>query len=364
MAEDRLDAEAVLGSAQCDQTAAQPDLQSIGISILKKYGVRRAEDNRRSAIQLVTTAAPFAVMMGAMVLSLQFSYWVTLLLAVPTAGLLVRLFIFQHDCGHGSFFTSRLANDTLGRLISIFTLTPYEHWKRSHAMHHATSGNLDSRGQGDVPTLTVNEYLAMSPLKRLGYRIFRNPVFMIMIGVPINFIFLQRVPMGGDIRVPAAWRSIVVLNLMLLAVFGGAMIALGVKTVLLVYLPVIILASSIGGWLFFVQHQFEDTYWRRKENWDFHQSAMAGSSYYVMPRILHWFTGNIGLHHIHHMCSRIPNHRLHECGKEFPELNDFAKQITLRDSLDCWKYSLYDEENGAMIGFRNLETRGAETSPS
>lgn len=346
------------------QTAGGPDLQAIGISVLKKYGVRRADDNRRSAIQVMTTVVLFFAMLGAMFAALKISYWLSLLLALPTAGLLVRLFIFQHDCGHGSFFTSRLANDMLGRVISVFTLTPYEHWKKSHAMHHATSGNLDSRGHGDVPTLTVHEYLNMSPLKRLGYRIFRNPIFMIMIGVPINFVFLQRVPMGSDIRNRAAWRSILALNLMMLVVFGGAMALLGVKTVLILYLPVIILASSIGGWLFFVQHQFEDTYWRRKEDWDFHQSAMAGSSYYVLPRILQWFTGNIGLHHIHHMCSRIPNHRLSDCSEEFPELNDISKKITLRESLDCWKYSLYDEDNGAMVGFREIQNRRAVTAPS
>lgn len=344
------------------RAADGPDLQAIGISVLKKYGVRRVDDNRRSAIQVVTTVVLFFAMLGAMVAALAISYWITLALALPTAGLLVRLFIFQHDCGHGSFFTSRTANDMLGRVISIFTLTPYEHWKKSHAMHHATSGNLDSRGQGDVPTLTVNEYLNMSPLKRLGYRIFRNPVFMILIGVPINFVFLQRVPMGSDIRNRAAWRSILALNLMMFAVFGGAMAVLGVKTVLIVYLPVIILASSIGGWLFFVQHQFEDSYWRRKDDWDFHQSAMAGSSYYVLPRILQWFTGNIGLHHIHHMCSRIPNHRLSECSEEFPELNDIAKKITLRESLDCWKYSLFDEDNNAMVGFRDIRNRRAATA--
>lgn len=364
MEEDHVRGRARVESQSVKQTADGPDLQAIGIDVLKKYGVRRAEDNRRSAIQLVTTFTPFVVMLSAMVASLQISYWATLLLAVPTAGLLVRLFIFQHDCGHGSFFTSRLANDTLGRFISIFTLTPYEHWKRSHAMHHATSGNLDSRGQGDVPTLTLDEYSNMSPMKQLGYRIFRNPIFMIMIGVPINFIFLQRVAMGEDVRNPAAWRSILALNVMMAAVFGGAMIGLGVKTVLIVYLPVIILASSIGGWLFFVQHQFEETYWRRKENWDFHQSAMAGSSYYVMPRILHWFTGNIGLHHIHHMCSRIPNHRLHECSDAFPELEKISKKITLRESLECWKYALYDEENDAMIGFRDIKNRSTAIASS
>ncbi len=351
-------------STVTDNPSDALNLQSIGISVLKKYGIRRADDNRRSVIQLITTLVPFFAFLAIMIASLQYAYWITLLLAVPTAGLLVRLFIFQHDCGHGSFFSSRLANDSLGRFISIFTLTPYDHWKRSHAMHHATSGNLDNRGQGDVPTITVDEYLAMSPLKQLGYRIFRNPIFMIMIGVPINFIFLQRTPLGSDIRNVGALRSIFGLNLMMLLVFGGAMMAFGVVPVLVVYLPVIILASSIGGWLFYVQHQYEDTYWARKEDWDFHKSAVTGSSYYELPRILQWFTGNIGLHHIHHLCSRIPNHRLHDCCEEFPELEKISKKITLRGSLDCWRYSLVDEKNGVMIGFRELREQRLANAPS
>lgn len=308
-------------------------------------------------VQLITTLTPFLALLGAMVATAETAYWATLLLAVPAAGLLVRLFIFQHDCGHGSFFKSRTANNALGRFISIFTLTPYDYWKRYHAMHHATSGNLDKRGLGDVPTMTVNEYLALSSLKKLGYRLFRTPFVMVMIGVPVNFIILQRIPLGRDFKDPDAIRSIMGLNLMILAVFGGAMAVIGVTTVLAVYLPVIILAASIGGWLFYVQHQFEDAYWRRTEDWDFHASAISGSSYYELPPILQWFTGNIGLHHIHHLCSRIPNHRLQECSEAFPELNNAAKRITLRDSLACWQFSLWDEERRAMVSFRDIRGR-------
>lgn len=323
----------------------------------KQFGVRRADDTRRSVFQLLTTLAPFLALLGVMAAALQYSYWVTLLLAVPTAGLLVRLFIFQHDCGHGSFFESRSTNDIVGRFISIFTLTPYDYWKRDHALHHATSGNLDKRGMGDVPTFTVNEYLAFSGIKKLGYRLFRNPIIMVGIGVPINFVLLQRFPLGQDIRDPDAVRSILGLNLMLLAAFGTPMMFIGVMPVLAVYLPVIILAAAIGGWLFYIQHQFEDAYWRRKDDWDFHAAAVSGSSYYKMPRILQWFTGNIGLHHIHHLCSRIPNHRLEECFNALPELNGVTKRITLRDSLNCWRFSLWDEEKGVMVGFRDIRRR-------
>lgn len=335
------------------------EIQSIALRIPKEFGARRADDTRKSIVQLLTTFVPFLALLGVMAAIVEHAYWVTLLLAIPTAGLLVRLFIFQHDCGHGAFFKSRSANDNLGRLISIFTLTPYDYWKRSHALHHATSGNLDKRGLGDVPTFTVEEYLAFSGIKKLGYRLFRNPLIMIGIGVPINFIVLQRIPVGRDVQDSGTVRSILGLNLMMLVVFGAPMMLMGVMPVLALYLPVIILASAIGGWLFYVQHQFEGAYWRRKEDWDFHTSAIAGSSYYELPRILQWFTGNIGLHHIHHLCSRIPNHRLEECYEAFPELNKVAKKITLSESLKCWRFSLYDEEKGVMIGFRELRERQA-----
>ena len=282
----------------------------------------------------------------------------TLLLAIPAAGLLVRLFIFQHDCGHGSFFKTRTANDFLGRFISIFTLTPYGYWRRSHALHHATSGNLDRRGLGDVPTFTVTEYRTFSSVKKIGYRLFRNPIIMVGIGVPINFIVLQRIPFGQDVQDAGTIRSVMGLNLMLIAAFGIPMMLIGVTPVLKIYLPVIILAASIGGWLFYIQHQFPDTYWRRTEDWDFHEAAVLGSSYYELPKILRWFTGNIGMHHIHHLCSRIPNHRLVECFDTFPELNGISKRITLRDSLKCWRFALWDEEKGAMVSFDEIQHRG------
>ena len=293
-----------------------------------------------------------------MAATLEHAYWMTLLLAIPAAGLLVRLFIFQHDCGHGSFFKTRAANDFLGRFISIFTLTPYGYWRRSHALHHATSGNLDRRGLGDVPTFTVAEYRAFSSVKKIGYRLFRNPIIMVGIGVPINFIVLQRIPFGQDVQDAGTVRSVMGLNLMLMAAFGIPMMLIGVAPVLKIYLPVIILAASIGGWLFYIQHQFSDTYWRRTEDWDFHEAAVLGSSYYELPKILQWFTGNIGLHHIHHLCSRIPNHRLVECFDAFPELSRLSKRITLRDSLKCWRFALWDEEKGAMVSFDEIQHRG------
>ncbi|MCA8896806.1 MAG: fatty acid desaturase [Parvularculaceae bacterium] len=331
--------------------------RAIAARLSKQFAVRKADDTRRSVRQLLTTFIPFVALLAVMAAVMEKMYWLSLLLAMPTAGLLVRIFIFQHDCGHGSFFKSRVANDLLGRFLSIFTLTPYDHWKRSHAMHHATSGNLDKRGVGDVPTITVNEYLALSPLNRLGYRLFRNPVVMILIGAPVNFIVLQRLPLGKAFRERSCRQSILGLNLMLLIVFGTPMILWGVAPVLSIYLPVMIIAAWVGGWLFYIQHQFEDTYWNRESDWSFHDAAVSGSSYFELPRILQWFTGNIGLHHIHHLCSRIPNHRLQECVDANPELRVMAKRITLLESLKCWRLSLWDEEKGLLVGFSDVRRR-------
>lgn len=333
------------------------ELRDISRLMSKEFSFRGDKDVQRSLFQLLTTFPLFCILLGFMAATVQQAYWATLLLAFPTAGLLVRLFIFQHDCGHGSFFSSRFANDSLGRFISIFTMTPYDYWKRSHAAHHATSGNLDLRGKGDVPTLTVGEYLALSPLKKFGYRVFRNPVFMLGVGVPINFVLLQRLPLGGALRDAEAIKSILGLNLMMLVAFGIAMAAFGVVPVLLVYLPVIGIASAIGGWLFFIQHQYETTYWERKEAWNFHDASAFGSSFCDLPPILNWFTGNIGLHHIHHLCSRIPNHRLKECQDAFPELASFTKTLTLRESLLCWNVALWDETTSTTVSFAEVSAK-------
>jgi omega-6 fatty acid desaturase (delta-12 desaturase) len=310
-------------------------------------------DWRRSVLQLAVSASLFILLLGFMIAGAQRQeYWLVALLALPAGGLLVRLFIIQHDCGHGSFFRSRVANDILGRCLSVFTLTPYDHWKRSHALHHATSGNLDRRGLGDVATLTVREYQALSPFRRLGYRLYRNPFIMIALGAPINFIFLQRAPLGRAARNRAARRSIISLDLALVGGYGAAMAMLGVMPVLAAYAPVMIIASWIGGWLFYVQHQFDGVYWKRDQDWDFQEAALQGSSYFKLPAILQWFTGNIGLHHVHHLCSRLPNYRLQACMDAFPELRSEARRVTLRESFNCWRLALWDEDSARLVGFR------------
>lgn len=335
---------------------ALPGPEALG-PILSRRFKAYGGDAKRSIFQLFTTATAFIASLAVMAAVSHDRYWLTLLLAIPTAGLLVRLFIIQHDCGHGSFFKSRSANSFLGRALSVLTLTPYGSWSQSHAAHHASTGNLDRRGQGDVQTLTVAEYQASAPLKKLFYRLYRNPLVMVILGAPINFILLQRLPLGHEFRDRKSRRSILSLDLALLVAFGLCCAMIGVRTVLVTYLPVMIIASWIGNWLFYVQHQFERTYWERDADWNFHVAAVAGSSYFMLPPILQWFSGNIGLHHVHHLCSRIPNYRLQACLDAAPELRRIAKKITLRESLGCWRLALWDERRGLLVGFRDLRPR-------
>ena len=314
-------------------------------------------DTKRSIFQLITTATPFIGLLAVMVWASHDLYWLTLLLAVPAAGLLVRLFIIQHDCGHSSFFRSRAANDFVGRALSVLTLTPYYSWKRDHAAHHASTGNLDRRGRGDVETLTVAEYQASSPLKKLAYRLFRNPLVMVLVGAPINFILLQRFPKRHELRSPQSRRSILLLDLALFMAFGIPCALFGARPVFGTYLPVIIMASWVGNWLFYVQHQFDGAHWERDGDWNFHVAAVVGSSYLKLPPMLQWFSGNIGLHHVHHLCSRVPNYRLHACLDAAPELAGIAKVITLRESLRCWRLALWDEHSGRLVEFRDLKSQ-------
>lgn len=330
------------------------DTAGLGVALSQRFKSFGA-DWKRSLFQLMSTTLLFATLLVIMSATSHEHYWLTLLLAIPAAGLLVRLFIIQHDCGHGSYFKSRTANDALGRVLGVLTLTPYDHWKKGHAIHHASSGNLDRRGRGDVETLTVTEYQALSPLKKLGYRLYRNPFIMVLVGAPINFIVLQRLPTGRSFRSRDARHSILSLNVALIVAFGVPMLIMGPLPVLATYLPVMIVASWIGNWLFYAQHQFDETYWERDGDWNFHAAALQGSSYFELPPVLQWFSGNIGLHHVHHLCSRVPNYRLQACHDSAPELHRIAKRITWRDSLECWQLTLWDEQRRMMIGFRDLD---------
>lgn len=313
----------------------------------------RGADTRRATIQILTTTVPFLAVAALMVVTVEHAYWMTLLLSVVAGGLLVRFFIIQHDCGHGSFFSSRRANDLTGRIMSVLTLAPYGLWRRVHAKHHAGSGNLERRGFGDIKTLTVAEYLALSPMERLQYRIYRHPAFLFPIGVPLFFIVLQRSPWGHHLPARETWPSVIGLNVALVVGYGTLAAIVGLKTLLLIALPTSIVAAAIGGWLFYVQHQFEDAHWKPDDTWDFQTAALYGSTYYALPRVLNWFTGNIGLHHIHHLCSMVPNYRLQDCLAACPGL-ETVNRLTLRQSLDCTRLALWDDTCGKLVSFRDV----------
>lgn len=312
----------------------------------------------RSLGQLATTLLPLVGLVALMGLAMEVGYWLTLLLAIPAGFFLVRVFILQHDCGHGSFFRAGWANDVVGRLLGVLTVTPYEVWRRDHAIHHATSGNLDKRGTGDIDTLTVREYLALGRWQRLRYRLYRHPAVLFGIGPAFLFLCKFRVPLAGQYRDFRAWASCLSTNAMIAGGLALFMALFGIGAVLKVWLPVVVLGATIGIWMFYVQHQFEGVYWRRQGEWDFHEAAIEGCSFYDLPGWLHWLTGYIGYHHVHHLASRIPNYRLRDC---HVAIDDFQKvcRIGFWDSLKTVRLTLFDEESRRLIGFRDLRTRMA-----
>ena len=313
-------------------------------------------DTRRSVIQLLASAIPFFVLWYAMLRSLEIGYWLTLLLTIPTAGFLMRLFMIQHDCGHGSFFNSRAARDGVGFCIGVMTLVPYDYWRRTHAYHHANSGNLDFRGFGDIITLTVAEYEALGRVGRIKYRLYRHPFILFLIGPAFHFLIKHRYPWDIPRDWTQAWRSVWRTNAAIAGILVLMALTIGFKRFVLVQAPLTLVTCSLGVWLFYVQHQYEDTYWFRKEKWDFFDAALQGSSYLVLPRPLQWITANIGIHHVHHLSSRIPNYRLQEVMDANPELQTVTR-VTMRDSLRLIRLSLWDEESDQLIGFRDLRRR-------
>ena len=310
----------------------------------------RGAKNKSAIIQLLNTFFCFSSILTLMFWTVGKNYLLTCLLGIPCGLLLVRFFIIQHDCGHNSFLSSSLANTAIGRLISLLTFTPFGLWKREHAQHHATSGHLDKRGVGDIETLTVAEWKKLSPLGKLGYRIYRNPIFLFGVGVPFYFIFLQRTPWFHAYPARETWKSVVGLNIGLTLLYGTLGLVLGFSNVLLVMWPLVHVGSAVGGWLFFIQHQFEDTVWDKQDEWNFQVAALYGSSYYKLHPILNWFTGSIGLHHIHHLNSMIPNYRLKDCLAKSPALQNLNK-ITFTQSLKCAKLKLWDEQSRKLVTF-------------
>jgi omega-6 fatty acid desaturase (delta-12 desaturase) len=314
----------------------------------------------RGLWELAITAIPFAVAWFGMYIALSRGLvWLYALLLLPAAGFLIRLFLIQHDCGHRAFFSNRSANDWLGRTLSVITLTPYDHWRRQHSVHHATSGNLDRRGIGDMDTLTVAEYLARSRWARLRYRAYRNPAVMFLIGPIFVFVFQNRLP-AGFMREWKSWVGVMLTNVALVIVASLLIWAIGVKTFLLIHAPIVLLGGAVGVWMFYVQHQFDQTYWAKGEAWDVHEAALHGSSHYDLPPVLRWFTANIGVHHVHHLSSQIPFYRLPNVLRDHPELRDTSR-VTLLQSLGCVRLALWDEDTRRLISFRDLRRHAAAT---
>jgi omega-6 fatty acid desaturase (delta-12 desaturase) len=340
--------------------ASTPDASESWNRRLAAYA--KAEDHK-AWFQLLSTGALFVGTWALMLWSLNVSYWLTLLLALPQAGFYTRLFIFQHDCGHGSFFRSSTLNHRVGGVLGVITLFPYRYWRRTHAQHHATSGDLDYRELGDIATLTVREFQALSRWGKIRYRIYRFIPLMLLIGPTFQFVLKHRLPLNIPRSWKQEWRSVMWTNVALAGVLTVAALTIGLGRFALVQGPIIVFGGAFGVWLFYVQHQFEDTYWRDHPEWDFHQAALQGSSFFDLPQWLHWFTGNIGYHHIHHLASRVPNYRLRECFREVSDLRHVTR-LTLRSSLRCGRLHLWDEESENLVGFRSLRGKTPTATPA
>ncbi|HEX7555712.1 MAG TPA: fatty acid desaturase [Leptolinea sp.] len=308
-------------------------------------------DKKSSIKQLVTTLLGYVLLWGLMIASLKISLWLTAILVIPASLFLVRLFIIFHDCGHNSFFKSRTANRWVGFFLGIIVFTPSEDWWYAHAIHHASAGNLDKRGTGDITTLTVEEYRNSSRWNRLTYRIFRHPLAMFVIGPVAVFFITQRFPSASARR--AEKLSVLYTDIGLVVLFAGMGWLVGWKEFAILQLTVMWLAASMGIWLFYIQHQYENMYWRRTADWNYVDSAMKGASCYRLPRILEWFSGNIGYHHIHHLSPRIPNYYLKTCYLANPQLHN-VNTFDLKSSLKSLSLRLWDEEKGKMVGFAEI----------
>ena len=320
------------------------------VRILAQY---REPNHLRSCTELSLTIGPFILIWAIAWWSLSNSYWLSLAISLCNGLFLFRLFVIQHDCGHGAFFKNRNANDWLGRIIGVVTLTPFDVWRHLHSIHHSTSGNLERRGFGDVDTLTVAEYRLLPKFNRLIYRLYPHPIVMFGIGPAFQFLLKHRLPVGV-MKNFKFWLSAMgtnaatLISLAFIVHFGGIM------PVLLVFLPCTLLAATAGVWVFYVQHQFENTYWEADKNWQLHQAALHGSSHYVMPRVLRWFSGNIGIHHVHHLYSRIPFYRLPEVLRDHAPLREINR-LTIKESFANARLHLWDENSKSLLSFSDAE---------
>lgn len=319
------------------------------VRVLAKY---REPSTRRSILELAVTLVPFALIWGLAWMALSISAWLSVALAMANGLLLVRIFCIQHDCGHASFFHSRTVQDWVGRCLGVLTLTPYDVWRRTHSIHHAHHGNLDTRGIGDVMTLTVAEYRARGRWGRLAYRLYRHPVVLFGLAPSYLFLLQNRLPLGLMGAGRRYWISAMGTNAVLALGLAATIWLGGLAPVLLIYLPTVVVAATIGMWLFYVQHQFEETHWAEGEAWQLHDAALAGSSHYVLPTPLRWLSANIGIHHVHHLYSRIPFYRLPQILRDHAELAN-AQRLTLRESLRSANLHLWDDRLKRLTSFRD-----------
>lgn len=330
----------------------QPRAARDWIKVLAQY---REPNALRSTYELAITIGPFLSLWVLAWWSLSVSYWLTLAISSINAAFLLRLFCIQHDCGHGAFFNNRTVSDWLGRVLGVLTLTPYDVWRRTHSIHHSNSGNLGRRGIGDVHTLTVAEYRALSPMGRLMYRLYRNPVVLFGLGPGYLFFLQNRLPLGL-MASAKYWISAMGTNAAILIGLGLMLYFGGVMPILLIFLPSTLLAATAGMWLFYVQHQFETAHWDAEENWQVHDAALNGSSHYVMPALLQWLSANIGIHHVHHLYSRIPFYRLPEVLRDHAELAG-RNRMTIRESLANARLHLWDEQSRRLLSFAQARAR-------
>jgi acyl-lipid omega-6 desaturase (Delta-12 desaturase) len=331
---------------------SQPSRRALGRQALAAYAQPRLG---RSVLEILTSVVPYLAVSVLMYLALDVSYLLALALVVPAAGFLVRTFVVFHDCAHGSLFVSRRANRYVGRVLGLFVLAPFGRWRHDHAVHHASSGDLERRGVGDIITLTVAEYRARGPRGRLAYRLIRNPVVMFGLGPVIAMVVGPRIATRA--QRPRMRHSVLATDAVLLACVGGLCWLIGVENFLLVWAPPALLAGSVGIWLFYVQHQFEDAYWRTGADWDYTDAALRGSSYLKLPGVMQFFTGNIGLHHVHHLSAHIPNYNLQRAHDDNPIFHQ-VPTLTLRQALGTVSLKLWDEQRGKLVTF--AQVRGAE----
>ncbi|MBT2291654.1 fatty acid desaturase [Paenibacillus albidus] len=329
--------------------------QTSQLSNLKKSVAPYEKNDRKASIrQLINTLGPLVLLWCAAYFSLSVSYWLTLVFAIPAAGFVIRTFIIFHDCTHGSFFKNRRANDIIGTITGVLTLVPYQQWKKSHSIHHASSSNLDKRGIGDIWIMTVDEYIAASPMKRLYYRIYRNPLVMFGIGPIAVFLIQYRFNVKGARRKER--MNTYLTNVSIVGLYALIVWAIGWPAFLMVQLPIVFVSGFLGIWLFYVQHQFEDSYFENEEEWSYVMAAVEGSSYYKLPKLLQWITGNIGFHHVHHLSPKVPNYNLEKAHNNTPPLQK-ATTITIGTSLKAIHFRLWDEEHKGFVSFKEIKAR-------